>query len=384
MTDTDRELEAQFLNEGLILPLLAHLVLFALLLVLTWGAVPQPLLAAWGGAVGGCSMIRVILRNLARRKTLTTETAVRLTRVTMLVLGIAWGGSAAFAFPYLPLADVALILLSLTGLLAGGLATLVADRWTFPVYAVAMFTPPTIAVGVTGRPDLFDELGVVLIITYLAFAVRLHFRSHQALRNRFRIEEALREGERKLSEAQRIAHVGSWEWDIRTNAVAWSDELRRMYGVSAGAPAGYREFLALAHPDDRARIEALVAEGLQARRTVDYEWRVVRPDGAVRYMQARNVVITDGHGEAIRMAGTSLDITDRRNAEENQRALLHELQASVAEVKVLRGILPICANCKRIRDNDGQWEAVESYVREHTNAEFTHGLCPDCAQKTWV
>ena len=383
MTDTDRELEAQFLNEGLILPLLAHLVLFALLLVLTWGAVPQPLLAAWGGAVGGCSMIRVIVRNLARRKTLTTETAVRLTRVTMLVLGIAWGGGGAFAFPYLPVADVALILLSLTGLLAGGLATLVADRWTFPVYAVAMFTPPTIVVAVTG-PDLFDELGAVLIITYLAFAIRLHFRSHEALRNRFRIEEALREGERKLSEAQRIAHVGSWEWDIRTNVVTWSDELRRMYGVSAAAPAGYGEFLALAHPDDRARLEALVAEGLQARRTVDYEWRVVRPNGDVRFLQACNVVITDGNGEAVRMAGTSLDVTERRKAEEHERTLLRELQKAVSEVKVLEGMLPICATCKRIRSDDGSWEAVESYVREHTNAEFTHGLCPDCAQKTWV
>jgi len=59
------------------------------------------------------------------------------------------------------------------------------------------------------------------------------------------------------------------------------------------------------------------------------------------------------------------------------------LTASVAEVKVLRAILPICASCKRIQGEDGEWEAVESYVREHTNAEFSHGLCPDCAQKTW-
>jgi HAMP domain-containing protein len=59
------------------------------------------------------------------------------------------------------------------------------------------------------------------------------------------------------------------------------------------------------------------------------------------------------------------------------------LTASVAEVKVLRGILPICASCKRIKGEDGQWEAVESYVRTHSNAEFSHGVCPDCARKTW-
>jgi hypothetical protein len=60
-----------------------------------------------------------------------------------------------------------------------------------------------------------------------------------------------------------------------------------------------------------------------------------------------------------------------------------QLTASVAEVKVLRGILPICASCKHIRDDGGNWEAIESYVRERTSAEFSHGLCPDCAKRTW-
>ena len=63
--------------------------------------------------------------------------------------------------------------------------------------------------------------------------------------------------------------------------------------------------------------------------------------------------------------------------------LVRELQAALAEVKTLHGILPICASCKRIRDETGAWEQVESYVREHTNVEFTHGLCPDCAKTTW-
>jgi HAMP domain-containing protein len=60
-----------------------------------------------------------------------------------------------------------------------------------------------------------------------------------------------------------------------------------------------------------------------------------------------------------------------------------QLTASVAEVKVLRGILPICASCKRIKNETGGWEAVESFVRERTDAEFSHGLCPDCAVRDW-
>src|SRR5882672_1517348 len=122
------------------------------------------------------------------------------------------------------------------------------------------------------------------------------------LLKRLQIEGVLRNRERQLAAAQAIAHVGSWEWDIATNAVTWSDELRRMYGVAVDAPAGYRAFLAVAHPDDRARLEALVAEGLRTRQPIDYEWRAVRSSGDVRVIQARNIVITDASGQAVRMA----------------------------------------------------------------------------------
>ena len=198
---------------------------------------------------------------------------------------------------------------------------------------------------------------------------------------RLRTGTLLREHERRLAEAQAIAHVGSWEWEIATNRVIWSDELYRMFGVSIGSPVGYADAIARVHPEDRARVERLVTDGLHHRRPEEYECRVVRPDGTVRHVQNRAVVVSDGSGAVVRMVGTSLDITERKLAEENQATLLRELQASVAEVKVLQGILPICASCKRIRTEEGRWDAVESYVRERTNAEFSHGICPDCARK---
>lgn len=59
--------------------------------------------------------------------------------------------------------------------------------------------------------------------------------------------------------------------------------------------------------------------------------------------------------------------------------MVGELRTALAEVKTLRGILPICANCKRVRTDEGAWEQIESYVRDRTDAEFSHGLCPACA-----
>jgi hypothetical protein len=63
--------------------------------------------------------------------------------------------------------------------------------------------------------------------------------------------------------------------------------------------------------------------------------------------------------------------------------LILELQQALAEVKTLRGILPICASCKKIRDDKGYWENVEVYIKTHSQADFTHGICPDCMKKLY-
>ncbi|HYU10072.1 MAG TPA: MHYT domain-containing protein [Gemmatimonadales bacterium] len=73
-----------------------------------------------------------------------------------------------------------------------------------------------------------------------------------------------------------------------------------------------------------------------------------------------------------------------RSSEARYRTLATELQRALTEVRTLQGILPICATCKRIKNEAGAWEAVESFVRERTDAEFSHGLCPDCAQRDWA
>lgn len=84
------------------------------------------------------------------------------------------------------------------------------------------------------------------------------------------------------------------------------------------------------------------------------------------------------------------DITDRKRAEKRLRAslakqgaLLRGLKRVMKEIKTLRGILPICASCKKIRDDDGYWNQIEAYIQEHSEAKFTHGVCPDCARRLY-
>ncbi len=77
------------------------------------------------------------------------------------------------------------------------------------------------------------------------------------------------------------------------------------------------------------------------------------------------------------------DITRRRELEEEQRHLIAQLREALAEVKTLQGMLPICSSCKKIRDDQGYWQHVEVYVREHTGVVFSHGICPDCARRLY-
>jgi len=90
--------------------------------------------------------------------------------------------------------------------------------------------------------------------------------------------------------------------------------------------------------------------------------------------------VTDEAGKPVRMAGTSVDITDRKLAEENQQTLLHELQTALSQVKTLQGWIRICANCKRVLNDAGVWEQFESYVHTHAGVDFSHGICPACAE----
>ena len=79
--------------------------------------------------------------------------------------------------------------------------------------------------------------------------------------------------------------------------------------------------------------------------------------------------------------GIIRDITARKHAEEQRDRLILDLQKALSEVKTLRGFLPICSHCKKIRDDKGYWNQIESYIHKHTDTEFSHGICPECAEK---
>jgi len=89
--------------------------------------------------------------------------------------------------------------------------------------------------------------------------------------------------------------------------------------------------------------------------------------------------------KALSLANTAQqkEIDERKRVEEERERLIRELKAALSEVKTLSGLLPICASCKKIRDDKGYWNQIESYIRNHSEAEFSHSICPDCGKKLY-
>jgi PAS domain S-box-containing protein len=90
--------------------------------------------------------------------------------------------------------------------------------------------------------------------------------------------------------------------------------------------------------------------------------------------------VFDANGEVASVVHIIRDITDRKQATAEREALLKKLQAALTEIKTLHGLLPICANCKCIRDDEGYWIRIESYIESRSDAQFSHGICPECAK----
>lgn len=109
----------------------------------------------------------------------------------------------------------------------------------------------------------------------------------------------------------------------------------------------------------------------------------VRPDGDKIPCILTATPFRQTGGELIGIVEDFKDISHIRRVEEQRESTIAELQRAMAEVKVLSGLLPVCVSCKKIRDDNGYWNQIEAYVREHSEADFTHSICPDCAGRLY-
>lgn len=139
---------------------------------------------------------------------------------------------------------------------------------------------------------------------------------------RIRIDQEIRKNQKLLAAAQQIAHIGSWEWNVVSNRITWSDELIRIFGLEPSTfDATYEGYLQRIIPEDRVYANAVITNAFQTKRSFQFEHRILVPHGGIRTLDGRGEVIVDEQGNVVRMLGTAQDITERKQHEEERRSL---------------------------------------------------------------
>ncbi|MGA7827178.1 MAG: PAS domain S-box protein [Geobacteraceae bacterium] len=136
--------------------------------------------------------------------------------------------------------------------------------------------------------------------------------------------------------------------------------------------------LELILPAWRAKFEREFKKYLHGYSQEEQTFPIQHPEGKIRWIQLRTTLLKDEKGELLAIEGIASDITERKQEEMERIQLVRDLKKALDEVKTLSGLLPICSFCKKVRDDQGYWKQIESYITEHSELFFTHGLCPDC------
>jgi PAS domain S-box-containing protein len=199
--------------------------------------------------------------------------------------------------------------------------------WSTPILSTKGVVLGTIAIYSLQSREITDhERKIVEQFTHLASIVV----------ERKRAEEALRKSEAFLAEGQRISHMGSWAWNIKTGKLTWSEEQKRIFGFPSDVEGlTFDDFAGTIHPEDRTAALQTIDEAAQVGRAFDQEFRIVLPDGAIRFIHGFGRPVVDESGALVEYFGAILDITDRKRSEDDLRRSevhLRKLQAELAHV----------------------------------------------------
>jgi PAS domain S-box-containing protein len=260
------------------------------------------------------------------------------------------GFRSPLLFHILAVAIAAQIAGMVSGLIATGFSVVLIQYF---------FVAPHYVLDVPPEPG--DQLALLL---FIAVGIALSVFGGR----RKRAEDELRRIHYNLETAQHIADIGSWESDL-VGKLWWSRHTYSIFGMDPGDEIHTDTFYDRVHPEDLVKVRNGLKRAIETNTDYDIEHRIVRKsDGEVRVVhQQAKIVNEDG---ATHLIGSIKDVTDTRRGELAQQ--------------ILGGLLHVCSACRRIQSGseDSAWYSMEGYLRLHSAAKFSHGMCPDCS-KQW-
>jgi PAS domain S-box-containing protein len=272
------------------------------------------------------------------------------------------------------------------------------------IVAIASELAFTLYVDVYGVLNLvghFLEIVSVYLVHKAFIVVGLTQPHNLMFRDLTRSQKALRASETRYRMISELA--SDWAYAYRFGPQGeldreWTTEaVTRITGFTLEELDARGGWLSLVHPDDQFLIQ-LRSETLRSGQPDESEYRIITKDGETRWLRDHSRPVWDGaqpsapgqdsaagqsSPRVVGFYGAARDITERWRARQAREQLIDELQEALDKIKTLRGLLPICAACKKIRDDQGYWRQIEEYIQAHSDAEFSHGICPDCARSLY-
>jgi PAS domain S-box-containing protein len=208
------------------------------------------------------------------------------------------------------------------------------------------------------------------------------------------IERELREAEARLERRRAemaLAHLAAIVESsddaiigmaLDGTVLSWNFGAEKIYGYSADEAVGHRISL-VAPPVSAGEIPQIFDRIKNGERVEGYETIRVKKDGTPIDVSLTISPIKNSSGKITGISAIERDITEQKRVESERKRLIEELSQALTKVKTLSGLLPICASCKKIRDDKGYWQQVETFIKARSDADFSHGICPDCIEKLY-
>lgn len=220
-------------------------------------------------------------------------------------------------------------------------------------------------------------------LSLLPYTLEGVVKKHREKLLRIKAEEARHESEEKFKSAFESAAIGMALISLDGRFLKINQPLCDITGYTI-EELTKKTIRDITHPDDFERGAEYVKKVFTGEiRSSRMEKRYIHKSGQNIWVSLSVSAVRDKNGVVIYGINQVLDITERKKSEEERKKLIHKLQNALANVKKLSGLLPICSSCKKIRDDRGYWNQIESFIKSHSEADFTHGICPECEKNLY-
>lgn len=220
------------------------------------------------------------------------------------------------------------------------------------------------------------SMSVVIITIISYFMERWRFQYKQELiENQLKLEES----EKKFRNLIEFSNDWVWEVDKEFKYTYASPLVEKILGYTPEEIVGKTPFDFMP-PEEIKRLSPIVEDlAIKGLSIVALENVNFHKNGHRVILETSGVPVFNNTGELVYYRGIDRDVTERKKNEKEREQLISKLESAIENIKTLEGLIPICSSCKKIRNDTGYWDILESYIQKHSNAKFSHSLCPDCS-----